>query len=117
MTRRRIVQALAAVILLVGMTGGAVLYFRALDTLKADKERQEFEAVILRDNNALLRIMLAVTGCTTDDTPQECQKRQTDRAAEEGTRRIVEVDCRIRLALAGLPSPPPDRPCTPKENP
>lgn len=62
-------------------------------------------------NELLLRIVLAVTGCREDDPPEVCAERVRQASAEEGDRRIVEVDCRVRAALAGKPPPPPGQSC------
>lgn len=63
-------------------------------------------------NETLLRIVLAITGCTVDDTPEACAQRVGTASQAEGNRRIVEVDCRIRRALAGQP-PPEGNVCIP----
>ena len=60
----------------------------------------------LRSNATLLKVVLAVAGCTEHDTPAQCTQRQVDKAKAEGSSRVADVDCRIRLALAGLPGPP-----------
>lgn len=56
-----------------------------------------------RRNGDMMGVMLAVTGCTADDLPA-CSNVVRDAARSEGTRRIVEVDCLTRRALAGLPA-------------
>lgn len=56
-----------------------------------------------RANAKLLEITLAVANCTTADSPAQCRQRQVDRAAAEGAVRVLEVDCRMRAALAGKP--------------
>jgi len=64
-------------------------------------------------NGALLRILLAVSGCTTADTPDVCRQRQIDRSVAEGAARIADVDCRLRVALAGKPPLAPGQTCVP----
>jgi len=54
-------------------------------------------------NGALLRVLLATTGCTLADTPAQCAARQAERSHTEGVQRIADIDCRLRRALAGLP--------------
>ena len=62
-------------------------------------------------NSEVLRIVVAVTGCTTKDTPESCRQRLTDGSTAEGARRTAEVDCLTRRALAGLPAPIPPTTC------
>lgn len=57
-------------------------------------------------NRSMLLVLLAVSGCTTSDSPAECSARQTDRSRLEGQRRVADVECRIRAALAGKPPTP-----------
>lgn len=66
---------------------------------------------LIRDVHKLLEVVLAVTSCTEEDTPAQCRERITNSSQVEGQRRILEVDCRLRRALAGLPAPQPDQPC------
>ena len=62
-----------------------------------------------KTNGHTLEIILAVTGCTLDDTPEECRDRIRAAGQAEGDRRIIEVDCAARRLAAGLPAPiPPD---------
>jgi hypothetical protein len=62
-----------------------------------------------RANGRMAAVILAVTGCTAEDTPAECSTRVRDGSRAEGARRIVEVDCAARRLAAGLPAPiPPD---------
>ncbi len=65
----------------------------------------------LKTNAQSLRVMLAITECTAEDTPAECRHRQDAREKEEGVARVAEVDCRVRRALAGLPPIPPTERC------
>lgn len=64
-----------------------------------------------RYNADLMKIMVSVSGCTVDDAPAGCTQKQKDRATAEGHVRVLDVECRIRLALAGHPSPPAGQPC------
>lgn len=56
----------------------------------------------------ILEVILAVTGCVDGEPPEACRQRQL----EGRTGLAVEIDCRNRRALAGLPMPPADKPCT-----
>lgn len=60
---------------------------------------------------ASLRVILAVTGCTVEDTSPECLGRIQAASTAEGDRRIAEVDCVTRRAVAGLPAPIPPGTC------
>ena len=62
-------------------------------------------------NGTILKILLSVSGCTTNDTPEVCRQRQADRSTAEGLARIADVDCRLRLALAGKPPLAAGQPC------
>lgn len=59
----------------------------------------------INNTTEILRIVVAVTGCTIEDTPESCRKKLADNSTAEGARRITEVDCITRRALAGLPAP------------
>ena len=69
------------------------------------KDKAEEGTEQSKRNEDLLNIVLAITGCTVDDTPEACAQRVGTASQEEGNRRILEVDCRIRRALAGQPAP------------
>lgn len=64
-----------------------------------------------KDNGRILEIMVAVTGCTPEHSPEACTNMLRDRDIREGTRRIAEVDCVHRRQHAGLPAPEPGRFC------
>ncbi len=99
-------QRIVAVVLLVIGMGAAVTGIGALYVVV-----QVNQASV--DNGDILRVLLATSGCTTDDTPEACAQRQADRAAEQGTDRVAQVDCRMHAALRGLPPIPPKERCTP----
>lgn len=73
-----------------------------------------FLAVIEARNQAKLNgqigaVILAVTGCTVEDTPEQCRERVRSSSVAEGARRIAEVDCADRRREAGMSAPiPPD---------
>jgi hypothetical protein len=93
------------VVAVVTFTVGAVSY-GGYRIIIQSKEQSQF-------NGSLLRILLGVSGCTVNDTPQACAQRQADRSLREGRQRVADVDCRIRRALARQPSPPADAACSP----
>lgn len=105
--------ARAFVIFTVALIGTAalsivLLFSTAGNTEKTvDQGEENFEAI--KDQEAILRIILAVTGCTVADTTEQCQAK----AAAGGARNIAEVDCRVRLAVAGLPAPDKGQTCVP----
>ncbi|MCA1571946.1 MAG: hypothetical protein LC798_16870 [Chloroflexi bacterium] len=65
----------------------------------------------------ILRIVVAITGCTTEDTPEQCRQRMGASNTAEGARRIAEVDCVTRRALAGLPAANPPMTCIEQTDP
>lgn len=77
----------------------------ATDEAEQAGTRAEESRIQSERNEDLLNIVLAITGCTVDDTPEACAQRVGTASQEEGNRRILEVDCRIRRALAGQPAP------------
>ena len=105
--------ARAFVIFTAALVGTAVLVVVLLiatagNTEKTvDQSEQNFKA--LKDQQDILRIILAVTGCTVEETSEQCQAK----VATGGFRSIIEVDCRMRLALAGLPPPDKGQTCSP----
>ncbi len=70
-----------------------------------------FAARQSRANGQLLKIVVAVSGCTVHDAPADCVQRQRDEAAAEGRLRTAEVDCLTRRAIAGLATTDPARTC------
>jgi hypothetical protein len=91
-------RAANAVMVIVGallMFVGAGMYL-GYQVVIQSKEQAE-------SNGTLLRVLLAVSGCTAEDTPEECTERQAERSRLEGVLRVADVDCRLRRALAGLP--------------
>lgn len=64
------------------------------------------------DNTRILGIIAAVTGCNPEESLDVCSAKVRAANIAEGTRRIIEVDCITRRALAGLPAPDPTRFCT-----
>ena len=44
-----------------------------------------------RVNRDLLQVVLAVTGCTTADTPDECRAKVAAASTAEGARRVAQV--------------------------
>jgi hypothetical protein len=81
------------------------------DLLRQVKDLSENNASLSKDNATLLRVILAVTGCTAEDTAEQCSQRIVVATAAQGTGRIAEIDCRVRLALANLPPPPAGEMC------
>ncbi len=64
-----------------------------------------------RLNGQIGAVILAVTGCTATDTPEQCRDRTRVASISEGARRISEVDCADRRREAGLPAPTPPDSC------
>lgn len=62
-------------------------------------------------NTRIGAVILAVTGCTIEDTPAECSARVRSGSQAEGARRVAEVDCAARRLAAGLPALDPRRSC------
>lgn len=103
------------VILLVAL-GVASLVFRAADQdrMAADQVRQtEYQTRQTEFNATMLRVLLALSDCTAEDTPDECRQRRKDRDRAEGVGRVAEVDCRNYRSHAGLPALPPNDRCSP----
>jgi hypothetical protein len=98
------VARMVAFFMLIIVVAGTAAGVGGYNVIVQSKRQSEY-------NESLLRVVLAVSGCTTEDTPEACQQRQVDRAAAEGVQRIADVDCRFRRALARLPPPPPTEPC------
>lgn len=62
-------------------------------------------------NGRMAAVILAVTGCTAEDTPDQCSNRVRSGSQAEGARRVIEVDCADRRRAAGLPAPDPADSC------
>lgn len=101
-----VARALAITGLIVALAMAALL-IGGYNVVVQSREQSEY-------NESLLRVVLATSGCTVADSPDTCRQRQADRAAAEGAARVADVDCRIRLALAGQPPPTAARPCVPR---
>ena len=86
-----------------------VLLFGAVGNTEKTVNQSEQNFGVLKDQDTILRVILAVTGCTEQDTPQQCRER----VAASSTGSVIELDCRIRLALAGEPSPKMGETCVP----
>ncbi len=97
--RRVAVVAIALFLLL-----NAVTALSVVRVAQAGREQGAYNA-------RLLSIVLEVSGCTVDDEPGRCAARLGLRSINEGTRRIIEVDCATRRALVGLPAHEPARSC------
>lgn len=86
-----------------------VLLFGTVGNTEKTVQQSETNFDVLKDAETILRIILAVTGCTEQDTEQQCR----DRVAASSTRSVVELDCRVRLAIAGQPAPKTGETCVP----
>lgn len=98
------------VVLLISILTVAVLVALGVASLVVQSHSQERQTV---HNATMLRVILALSDCTPEDTPEGCRQRQADRAKAEGVARVEQVDCRTRRAVAGLPAIAPNERCTP----
>lgn len=93
---RRLLVAMAVLVLILGgITASTVTWLASRAVEQSSR------------NEALLSVVLAVTGCTVEDTPEECRQRQRDAQ----TKAIADIDCRARRRDVGLPAPTPGTPC------
>lgn len=110
---------LAAIILtaavVASMVGAGIAAWQGTRTnqLAIEKAAREAEDATKQSerNEAILRIILAVTGCRLEDTPEQCAERIHQANLREGERRISETECRFRAALAGKPPTNPGELC------
>lgn len=86
-----------------------ILLFTTKENTDKSVEQSEENFDSLKGQEAILRIILAVTGCTIEDSVEQCQAK----AKAYGAANIIEVDCRVRLAVAGAPAPERGSSCVP----
>lgn len=86
--------AIVVVMLLVGTVGNT----------ESVKRQSEENGRLLEDTAAILRVVLAVTGCTVNDTAKECAARTAANSGAGTEGILAEIDCRIRRAVDRLPA-------------
>jgi hypothetical protein len=94
------------IVALISLIVGLVSFIVTERFSQVDRNTESLERI-----TEVLRIVVAVTGCTTEDTAEQCRQRLRDGSTAEGARRTAEVDCLTRRALAGLPAPIPPTTC------
>jgi hypothetical protein len=112
--------ALAITILVTAgsVVAGLGLILNTRDRAEEGLDQSEANFELLRQvkevseiNATLLRVVLAVTGCTATDSAEACSQRIIATGATQLIGLGNEIDCRVRLAIANLPPPEPGKAC------
>ncbi|HUR18882.1 MAG TPA: hypothetical protein VMZ51_08115 [Acidimicrobiales bacterium] len=114
---RRLVALAVVEVMIFVMLMGIGIFWTVSEA--RDQSRKNFEVIVQTKATAdqvaaTLQVVLADTGCDVTDTVDMCAERVRAKTLAEGARRIAEVDCLTRRALAGMAAPDPTKSCLPQ---
>lgn len=114
------VMVAAVLFTIVAVVGGLFVIVNVRSLAKGAKDQSKTNGTqlaqikaIAESNTSILRVVLAVTGCTVEDTAEQCGKRSADNGRAAAAVSIADIDCRIRRALANKPAPAAGEVCVP----
>ncbi len=74
---------------------------QGLERIEAAVRQSKENETLIRDVRDIGRIVVAVTGCTPEDTQEKCQDKLKAKSIEEGNRRVAAVHCIVRSVDEG----------------